>query len=111
MLGTLPTREKGTPPAFLNDQSGNLRDGCMNHHSSTLLNQNLWDPATSFWAHPGMPENMTFLGDTGWIGELTNVLIYPICANMHPKIVVLATPIQGLSGSRDGKLPSYLKSN
>ena len=47
-----------------------------------------------------MAENVTFLGDVGWIGGLTKVVIYPTCANSHQKIVVLATLIQGLSGSR-----------
>ena len=47
-----------------------------------------------------MPENVTFLGDVGWIGGLTKVTIYVMFANLHQKIAVLATPIQGLSGSR-----------
>ena len=33
--------------------------------------------------------------DAGWIGGLTKVMIYPMYANLHQKIVVLATPIQG----------------
>ena len=39
-------------PAFLNNQSGNLRDG---HELPQLhiVKPDLWDPATSFWAHPG----------------------------------------------------------
>ena len=39
---------------------------------------------------------VTSVGDAGWIGGLTKVMIYPTCANLHQKIVVLATPIQGL---------------
>ena len=54
---------------------------------------------------PGMPENVTFLGDARWIGGLTKVVIYPMCANFHWKIAVLTTPIHGLSGSR---VASYL---
>ena len=30
-----------------------------------------------------------------WNDRLTKVTIYPTCANLHQKIVVLATPIQG----------------
>ena len=48
-------------PAFSNHQSGNLRDG---HELPQLHNvkPDPWDPVTSFWAHPGMPENVTILG-------------------------------------------------
>ena len=90
--------------AFSNHQSGNLRDGCELPPLHTVK-PDLWDPATSFWAHPGMPENVTFLGDDGWIGGLTKVTIYPTCINLHQKIAVLAVLIQGSSGSR---VASYL---
>ena len=86
--------------AFSNHQSGNLRDGCKLPQFHTVK-PNLWDLAMSFGAHPGMPENVTSLRDAGWIGWLTKVMIYPTCANSHCKIVVLATPILGLSGSRE----------
>ena len=61
-------------PAFSNHQIGNLRDG----YEPPQLNAaepDLWG------AHPGMPENVTSLGDTGWIGGLTKVTIYPACTN------------------------------
>ena len=48
---------------------------------------------------------VTFLRDTGWIGGLTKVAIYPTCTNVHQKIAVLATPIQGSSGSRVASYP------
>ena len=44
---------------------------------------------------------MTLPGDTEWTGRLAKVAIYPICANLHQKIAALATPIHGLSGSRE----------
>ena len=64
----------------------------MNHAAEPEL----WDPTTSFWACPGMPENVTEHRDTEWIGRLNQVMIYPVCANLHQKIAVLATPILGL---------------
>ena len=33
--------------------------------------------------------------NTGWIGGLTKVTIYPACTNLHQMIEVLATSIQG----------------
>ena len=36
------------------------------------------------------------LRDANWIGGLTKVAIYPMCAHLLRKIAVLATPIQGL---------------
>ena len=54
---------KRCSPVFSNHQIGNLRNG----HEPPQLNNpdsDLWDPATSFWAHPGMPENVTLPGDT-----------------------------------------------
>ena len=35
-------------------------------------------------------------GDAAWIGGLTNVAIYPTGANSLQKVVVHATPIEGL---------------
>ena len=52
---------------------------------------------------------VTSLGDAGWIGRLTKVVIYPTCANQHQKIAVLAAPIQGPSGSRVGSYPVTCK--
>ena len=34
------------------------------------------------------------VGDTGWIGRLIQVAIYPAYANLLRKVMVLATPIQ-----------------
>ena len=48
---------------------------------------------------------VTLLGDVGWIGGLTKVMISAVCANLHQKIAVLATLIQGSSGSRVGSYP------
>ena len=92
----------------LNHQIGNSRDS---HKLPQLhaVKPDLWDPDTSFWAHPGMPENVTFLGDAGWIGGLTKVVIYPMCTNLHWKIVVLATPIQSLRGYRVASYPVTCK--
>ena len=81
-------------PAFPNHQIGNSRD---NHELPQLhaAKPDLWDPATSFWAHPGMPEMWPFSGmPNGFVG-LTKVMLYPMCANLHQKIAVLATLIQG----------------
>ena len=36
------------------------------------------------------------VGDAGWTGGFTKVVIYPMCANSLQKVVVLATPIEGL---------------
>ena len=85
-------------PAFSSHQSGNLRDSHKLPWFHTVK-PDLWDPATSLWAHPGMPENVTFHWDAGWIGGLTKVMIYPMCTNSHWKIAVLVDPIWGLSGS------------
>ena len=62
----------------------------------------LQDSSTLFQAHLGMPKMSQANRDTGWIGGLTKVVIYPMCANSLQKVVVHATLIQGL---RD-KLPS-----
>ena len=80
-MGTLPTRERYSP-AFLNHQSGDLRDG---HKLSQLLTvePDLWDLTTSYQAHPGMPENVTLLRDAEWASGLTKAMIYPICTNSH----------------------------
>ena len=83
-------------------------DGCELPQLHTVK-PDLWDPATSFGAHPGMPENVTLLGDVGWIGGLTKVMIYPGCTNQHQKIAVLAAPIQGLSRSRVVSYPVTCK--
>ena len=85
-------------PAFLNHQSGDLRDV---HDLPQLhtVEPHLQDSATSFWAHTGMPENVTILRDAGWIDGLTKVSIYLVCTNQHQKIAVLATLILDLSGS------------
>ena len=61
-------------------------------------------PHTHMCAHEWFPTYMytymhiyvIFLGDARWIGGLTKVRIYPMCANLLQNIVVLATPIQGL---------------
>ena len=71
-----------------------------NHPQLHTVEPDLWDPATSFLAHPEMPQNVTSLRGTGWIDGLTKAAIYPACANLHQKIVVLTTLIPGLSGSR-----------
>ena len=79
-------------PAFSNHQIGNLRGSCklpQLHNAEP----DLWDPTTSFWAHPGMPENVTLLGDAEWIGEVTKVTIHPAGTNLHQKIMVLAALI------------------
>ena len=94
-------------PAFLNHQSGNLRDGCKLPQLLTVK-PDLWDPTTSYWAHPGMQENVTLFRDAEWAGGFTKVMIYPVCANPHWKIVVLAALILGSSGSRE---VSYLPSS
>ena len=39
-------------------------------------------------------------GDTGLVGALTKVVIYPACANSLQKVVVCATLIQGLWDTR-----------
>ena len=59
-------------PSFSKHQSGNLRDGCKLLQLQTVQ-PDLWDPTTSFWAHPGKPENATSLGDAEWTGGLTKV--------------------------------------
>ena len=69
-------------PAFTNHQIGNLRDGNELPQLHTAK-PDLWDPATSFQAHPGMPENVAKQRDAEWIGRLTKVTIYPVCANLH----------------------------
>ena len=81
----------------------------MNCHSSALLNQTSEILPLLFVPTQGMLENVTVLGDTGWIGGLTKVMNYPICTNQHQKIVVLATPIPGLSGSRVVSYPVTYK--
>ena len=103
---TLPTRKK-VLTTFLNHQSGHLRDS---HELPQLhtVEPDLWDPTTSYWAHPGMPENVTLLGDAEWTSGLSKVMIYPIYANSHPKIAVLAALIPGSSGSGE---VSYLVSS
>ena len=50
---------------------------------------------------------MTLLGDAEWASGLTKVVIYPECTNLNQKIVVVASPIPGSSGSRE---VSYLAS-
>ena len=96
-------------PSFSNHQSANLRDGCKLPQFHTV-EPDPWDSTASFClfqAHPGMPENVTSLGDAGWIHGLTKVTIYPTCVDSHQKNAVLATPIPGSSGSRE---VSYLAS-
>ena len=73
---------KRCSPALLNHQSGNLRDGQELPQLHTVK-PDLWDPATSFSAHPGTPENVTSLRDAKWISVLIRVVIYPMCANSH----------------------------
>ena len=51
---------------------------------------------------------MTLLKDAEWASGHAKVAIYPICANLHQKIAVLAALILGLSGSRK---VSYLASS
>ena len=99
--------EKRYSPAISNHHSDDLRDS---HELPQLhtVKTDLWDPTTSFQAHPGMAENVTHLGDAEWTGGLTKVMIYPTCTNLHQKIVVLAALILGLSGSRE---VSYLDSS
>ena len=93
-------------PSFSNHQNGNLRDG---HKLPQLhtVEPDFWYPTTSFWAHPGMPENGTLLKDAEWTSGLAKVVIYPTCTNLHWKIAVLATLIPGSSGSME---VSYLAS-
>ena len=94
-------------PNFSNHQSGNLRDG---HELPQLhtVEPEIWDPTTSYQVHPGMPENVTLPGDAEWTCGFTKVTMYHICANLHQKVVVLATPIPSSSGSRE---VSYLASS
>ena len=49
------------------------------------VKQDLWDPTTSYQAHPGMPENVTLLRDAEWTSGLTKVMIYPTCTNITLK--------------------------
>ena len=78
--------------AFSNHQIGYLRDGDKLPQLHTA-EPDLLDPATSFWAHPGMPENVTKHRDAEWVSRLIKVMIYLVCTNVHLKIAVLATPI------------------
>ena len=50
------------------------------------------------------------VGDTGWIGGLTKVAIYPTCANLLKKVAVLATPIR-VQRIQSGELPGLLANN
>ena len=64
-------------PAFLNHQIGNLCDG---HELPQLhtAEPDLWDPATSFWAYPGMPENVMSTGMlNGLVGSPKSWFILP----------------------------------
>ena len=81
-------------PALLNHQIGNLRES---HEppQPKAAKPDLWDPATSFWAHPGMPEMWLFSGMLDGFGWLTEVTIYPMCTYLLWRVVVLATLIQG----------------
>ena len=69
-------------PAFLSHQSGDLRDGWKWQQLHTVK-PDLWDPTSSYPAHPGMPENVTLLRDAEWTIGLIKVAICPVCANLH----------------------------
>ena len=60
-----------------------------------LWTTTLWDPVTSFWAHPGTPEMWLFLGMLDGINGITEVAIYPMWTTLCWRAVVLATLIQG----------------
>ena len=75
-------------PALSNHQIGNFRDSCKLPQLKAAK-PDIWDPAPSYWGHPG-------LGMLDEFGGLTDVVIYPMCANLLWRVVVLATLIQGL---------------
>ena len=81
--------------AFLSHQIGNLRDG---HKlpQPKAAKPDLWDPATSFWAHPGMPEMWLLSRDARWIWWAHWGHVFPVCANLLQRDAVLAALIQGL---------------
>ena len=91
-------------PAFLNHHIGNLRES---HELPQLhtAEPDLWDPATSFWAHPGMPENMTIHGDAGWIGGLTPKSQFILHVQLTPKDCY---PCHSNTGSEGYRVVSYL---
>ena len=61
-------------PALSKHQTGNLRDGHKLPQPKTAK-PDLWDPATSFWAHPGMPEMWQFSGTLDEFSGLTTVVV------------------------------------
>ena len=90
-------------PAFLNHQIGNLRDGCELPQLHTAKSD-LWDSATSFWAHPGMPENVTNTGMlNGLVGSPKSWFI--LCAQFAPKD---CSPCHYNTGSKGCRVVSYL---
>ena len=91
-------------PALSNHQIGNLRDS-HKQPQPKASRQDHWDPATSFWAHPGMPEMWLFLGTLDGLGGLTKVMIYPAYANSLQRIVVLK---HSDTGSDSHRVTSYL---
>ena len=86
---------KSYSPALLNHQIGSLRDG-HKPPQPKAAKPDLWDPATSFQAHPGTPDLWKCSGTLDGFGGLTEVAIYPTCANSLWRVAVLATLIQGL---------------
>ena len=94
MWGHFPPGKRYSP-ALLSHQIGNLRD-CHEPPQPKTAKPDLWDPATSFWAHPGMPEMWPSQGMLDGSGGLAKVMIYSACATSLQRAVVLATLIWGL---------------
>ena len=81
-------------PAFLNHQLGNSRDGHEPPTAPCCWTRHLGS-CHFFLGPPRDARNVTILRDAEWIGGLTKVMIYPMGTNLHWKIAVLVTPIQG----------------
>ena len=96
-------------PAFSNHQIGNSRDG----HKLPQLHAaepDLWDPATSFCAHPRMPEMWPFSGMlNGLVGSPKSWFIPH--ALIHTKRLQSLLLWYRVKWIQNGKLPSYLASN
>ena len=94
-------------PALLNHQIGNLRDSC-ELPQLNAAEPDLWDPATSIWAHPETPEMWPFLGTLdGLVGSPKSQFIphTPICTE-RLWFLLLQYRVWEI---QDGMVPGYLQ--
>ena len=108
-MGTLPTWEQALA-SLIEPLDWQFKGQLHELPQPKAAEPDLWDHATSFQAHPGMPK-CDSPGMLNGFGRLTKVMIYPTCTNSLWSVVVLAFPVPGEIDMQGGKLPGWLASN